>query len=130
MTIIPETVSPKLMLYLTDKQIIKEMGVGINSGRKALQQMRLHPKFPGKNLAGKRYWPSVRAFLDVWNGLTVEGAGKPAGQEDQHEQTPYRGRAWANLEASKERLRRRVARVEKGLPAEEPSDCRVHEGAD
>ena len=45
----------QLPFYVTEKQIIERMGVGIHSGRKAIQKMRLHPKFPPKDIGGKRY---------------------------------------------------------------------------
>lgn len=97
-------------LYVTEGQIIQRMGVGRHSGRKALQKMREHPKFPPKDIGGKRYWPSVRDFLDLWNNRSIAAPGNQAGQEQQDNgKTPYRGRAGASLEAAKERLGRRMA---------------------
>src|ERR1700757_4921471 len=90
--------------YVTDGEIAKRMRVGINSGRKALQKMRQHPKFPPKTIGGKRYWPSVAAFLHFWNGLTLDVPGIPAGQENDHGQTSHSGRRRPSLEATKEWL--------------------------
>jgi hypothetical protein len=96
-------------LYVTDGEIAKRMGVGINNGRKALQKMRLHPKFPPKDIGGKRYWPSVRDFLDLWNNRTIDAPGNSAGQEHHNGQTTHSGRARPSLAAAKERLGSRVA---------------------
>lgn len=95
--------------YVTDGEIVHRMRVGINSGRKALQKMREHPKFPPKTIGGKRFWPSVAAFLHLWNGLTLDAPGIPAGQEQNHGQTTNSGRARPSLAAAKERLGSRVA---------------------
>jgi hypothetical protein len=122
-------------LYVTDGEIAKRMGVGINNGRKALQKMRLHPKFPPKDIGGKRYWPSVRDFLDLWNNRTIDATGNSAGQEqNDNAKTPYRGRAGASLEAAKERLGRRMARAagHSGgrLQALDAPDRHIHERSD
>ena len=93
-------------LYVTDAEIIKQMKVGINAGRKALQQMRQHPKFPPRTIGGKRYWPAVRAFLDLWNGLTVEAPGIAAGQENSNGKAAHTGRRRPGLEATQRRLGR------------------------
>jgi hypothetical protein len=112
----------QLPLYVTEAEIVERMGVGINSGRKALQEMRLHPKFPPRAIGGKRYWPSVVDFLDIWNGRhVVDAAVAPAEQ-------PYRGRAWANLEAAEERLRRRMAGKKAALGPEAPEQDRARYG--
>jgi hypothetical protein len=95
--------------YVTDAEIIKRMGVGINSGRKALQKMREHPRFPPKTIGGKRYWPSVRDFLDFWNNRSITAPGNPAGQEHHHGQTPHTGRARPRLAAAEERMGSRLA---------------------
>jgi hypothetical protein len=42
-------------LYVTLEQIPALMGVGINSGRKAPQEMRKHPKFLPRSIRGKYY---------------------------------------------------------------------------
>lgn len=95
--------------YVTLTEIPKRMRVGINSGRKALQEMRKHPRFPKPTIGGKYFWPSVADFLNFWNGRSVEGAGKSAGQEQDNGQTSHTGRAWTRLEAAKKRLGSRVA---------------------
>lgn len=96
-------------VYVTEAEIVERMGVGINSGRKAIQKMREHPKFPPKTIGGKRFWPSVAAFLHLWNGLTLDAPGNCAGQETNNGQTTHSKRAWARLEAAEERLGRRLA---------------------
>jgi hypothetical protein len=67
--------------YVTDGEIARRMRVGINSGRKALQKMRQDPRFPQKTIGGKRYWPSVRDFLDLWNNRTITAPDNSVGQE-------------------------------------------------
>jgi len=95
--------------YVTDGEIARRMGVGINSGRKALQQMRAHPRFPPKTIGGKRFWPAVADFLRFWNGLTIDAPGTSAGQQEHHHgQTEHTGRAWPRLEAAKRRLGSRM----------------------
>jgi hypothetical protein len=96
-------------LYVTEGEIVKRMGVGMNSGRKAVQQMRNHPQFPPKTIGGKRYWPAVRDFLEIWNNRSIPAAGNSAGQETTHGQTSHTGRARPSLAAAKERLGSRVA---------------------
>jgi hypothetical protein len=94
--------------YVTQGEIVRRMGVGINAGAKALQQMRKHPKFPPKTIGGKYFWPSVVEFLQFWNGRIVDAPGISAGQEDNHGQTTNTGRARPRLAAAKERLGSRV----------------------
>lgn len=96
-------------VYVTEGEIVERMNVGINAGRKALQKMRLHPRFPPKTIGGKRFWPSVAAFLHLWNGLTLDAPGIPAGQEQPNGQTTHSGRARPSLAAAKQRLGSRVA---------------------
>src|SRR6266404_5149111 len=97
----PETLErEKDKLYVTDGEIARRMGVGINSGRKAMQKMRRHPKFPPKTIGGKRYWPSVRDFLDLWNNRTIDAHSISAGQEIAHGQTTHTGRARPRLAAA------------------------------
>jgi hypothetical protein len=121
-------------LYVTEKQIIERMGVGINAGRKAVQRMRQHPKFPPKDIGGKRYWPSVRDFLDSWNNRTITAPGDPAGQETTNGKTSYSGRARPSLAAAKEWLGGRVdmpsGHRKERLQANHASDRRVRERAD
>jgi hypothetical protein len=95
--------------YVTEAEIVKRMRVGIHSGRKAIQEMREHPKFPPKTIGGKRFWPSVVDFLNFWNGRTVDAPGISPGQEQPHGQTPHSGRARPRLAAAKQRLGSRVA---------------------
>ena len=96
-------------LYVTQKEIVARMGVGINAGNKEVQKMRQHPKFPPKGVGGKWYWPSVRDFLDFWNNRTVDAPSISAGQENTHGQTTHSGRARPRLAAAKERLGGRLA---------------------
>jgi hypothetical protein len=93
-------------LYVTEGEIVRRMGVGINSGRKALQEMKKHPKFPPKAIGGKYYWGSMVDFLDLWNGRA-----RPLRQDANHEPIVARSRTWAALEAAKERLGHEVARA-------------------
>jgi hypothetical protein len=92
-------------LYVTEREIVRRMGVGINSGRKALQEMKKHPKFPPKTIGGKYYWGSMVDFLDLWNGRA-----KPLRQDANHEPIARR-RSWPEIEAAKERLGRDMARA-------------------
>lgn len=122
-------------LYVTEKQIIERMGVGIQAGRKAIQKMRLHPKFPSKDIGGKRYWPSVRDFLDSWNNRTIAAPSIQAGQEEvEHEKTPVNRRARPSLAAAKEWLGGRVAvpagHSKERLQAINAPDRRVRERTD
>lgn len=84
-------------LYVTESEIVRRMGVGIHSGRKAIQKMRLHPQFPAKEIGGKRYWPSVKDFLDRWNNRTLTAPSDQAGLETGNGKTPYSGRARPSL---------------------------------
>jgi hypothetical protein len=95
--------------YVTLAVIKKRMGVGIHSGRKALTEMRKHPKFPKATIGGKYFWPSIADFLLIWNGLTVDAPGIAAGQENSNGQTSNTGRPRPRLAAAKERLGGRVA---------------------
>ncbi len=96
-------------IYVTEGEIVERMNVGINAGRKALQKMRLDPRFPPKTIGGKRFWPAVAAFLHLWNGLTLVAPGNSAGQEQPNGQTTHSGRARPSLAAAKQRLGSRVA---------------------
>jgi hypothetical protein len=122
-------------LYVTEGEIVRRMGVGIHAGRKAVQAMRLDPKFPPKNIGGKRYWPSVRAFLDIWNGLSVSAPGIAARQEDQNGQTDDDSRyERARLAATEERVGRRMARAagvsDEGISTIDEATRRIREHAD
>jgi hypothetical protein len=105
---LPETTTPET-LYVTEGEIVRRLGVGQNAGRKALQKMREHPRFPPKTIGGKRFWPSVVDFLNLWNGRSLNASGISAGQETNHGQTTNSGRARPRLAAAKERLGSRVA---------------------
>jgi len=94
-------------LYVILEEIPALMGVGINSGRKALQEMRKHPKFPPRSIGGKYYWPLVKDFLDIWNGRRVDVRGVPA--EQAHVEISNMGRRRPGLEATKRRLAERMA---------------------
>ncbi|MDB5616607.1 MAG: hypothetical protein JWQ24_845 [Tardiphaga sp.] len=73
----------QLPLYVTDGEIARRMGVGVKAGRKAIQQLRLHPKFPPRTFGGRRYWPSVVDFLDAWNGRASAVRTDPAAPPDE-----------------------------------------------
>jgi hypothetical protein len=91
----------QLPLYVTEGEIIRRMGVGIHSGRKALQKMRLHPKFPPQTIGAKRYWPSVVDFLDFWNGRSAAVCEDPQMLDVHH------GRPRPSLEAARAWLKER-----------------------
>jgi hypothetical protein len=112
----PETIEREnIALWVTDAGMIRRMGVGINSGRKALQQMRKHPKFPPRSIGGKTYWPSAVDFFDFWNGRRVDVPGIPA--EQAHVEISHTGRRRPGLEATKKRLEEiRLKREAAGLP--------------
>lgn len=93
----------ELPLYVSDKQIIERMGVGIDAGRKALQAMRLDPGFPTRTIGGKRYWPSVVDFLDRWNGRLVPAPFAAARDDPSHEQASAVERRFAAIERSIDR---------------------------
>ena len=95
--------------YVTEGEIVKRMRVGRDAGRKAVQEMRKHPRFPPKTIGGKRYWPSVRDFLDFWNNRSITAPGIPAEQEQNHGQTSHTGRARPRLEAAEARMGSRLA---------------------
>jgi hypothetical protein len=105
----PEKERDNTALWVTDAEMVRRMGVGINSGRKALQQMRKHPKFPPRSIGGKTYWPSAVDFFDLWNGRRPDVPGLPSDQS--HVSLSCMGRARASLEAAKERLVRDMARA-------------------
>jgi len=92
--------------YCTDKELIRRMGVGLNSGARELKRMREHPACPPRSVGGKTYWPSFRDFLDIWNKRTLATPGNPAGHGDNHGQTSHRGRPRPSLEAAERRLGR------------------------
>jgi hypothetical protein len=93
----------QLPLYVTDKQLIQRMGVGIRSGQTALQEMRQHAAFSPRAIGGKRYWPSVVDFLDFWNARRVEAISNPKLQPGV-DAPRYRGGIWENLQAAKKQL--------------------------
>jgi hypothetical protein len=106
-------------LYVTLEEIPALMGVGINSGRKAPQEMRKHPKFPPRSIGGKYHWPLVKDFLDIWNGRRVDVRGVPA--EQAHAEISHTGRRRPALEAAQKWLEEvRLEREAAGLPPIEP----------
>jgi hypothetical protein len=96
-------------VWLTDGEIIKRMRVGQNAGRKALQEMRKHPKFPPRSIGGKTYWGSMVDFFDSWNGRRPDAPDISAGQETNHGQTTNSGRARPSLAAAEKWLGSGVA---------------------
>lgn len=98
---------PTDTLWVTDAEMIRRMGVGRGSGRKALQAMRKHPKFPPRSIGGKTYWPSAMDFFDFWNGRRADVPGLPSDQA--HVTISHTGRRRPVLEAAKARLAQRQA---------------------
>jgi hypothetical protein len=60
-------------LYVSDKEIVRRLGLPVNSGRAMLRALAADPRFPkpDKMLGDKRYWPAVKLFLDRRNGVTI-----------------------------------------------------------
>jgi hypothetical protein len=96
-------------VYCTDKELIARIGVGLNSGARALKAMRKHPLCPPRSIGGKTYWPAFRNFLDLWNHNNLAAPGIPAGQEKSDGETKHHGRPRHRLAAAKERLARDLA---------------------
>jgi hypothetical protein len=97
--------------YCNDRELIERMRVGLNAGRKALQEMRKDPRCPPRSIGGKTYLPAFLMFLDRWNGVSVDAPGNPAGmQEGNHGTTSHKGRARPSLAAAEELVGRGVAR--------------------
>lgn len=93
-------------VYLTDRDLIRKIGVGLNAGARELKRMREHPRCPPRGLAGKTYWPAFRDFLDIWNGRNIAAPGIAAGQEDPNGKTKPTRRPRPSLAAAEELLGR------------------------
>jgi hypothetical protein len=61
-------------LYLSDAELIRRLGVPAKVLRPLLPGLEDKYNFPRKQplFGGRRYWPSVKAWLDKHNGLTVD----------------------------------------------------------
>lgn len=74
---------PRNPLYLSDAELIERLNCGEKRGRAAIRAME-REGFPQPDpLIGKRYFPAVKRFLDVRNGLAPNShAGfAPDGEE-------------------------------------------------
>ena len=72
----PDTLErEKDLLYVTDAQLIRRMGVPEKQGRAMLQDLAKKPGFPRKQAyaGGRRYWPAVKEYFDELNGLKSTG---------------------------------------------------------
>lgn len=72
-------------LFVTDAELIRQLGVGEKTGRKALLNFEKQGLIPRRDEAfgNKRYWPAVKAFLDRRSGLKVDEPVKtPVFQEN------------------------------------------------
>lgn len=72
----PETLErEKDKLYLTDRELIRKLGVPVKMGKAVLAVLDREKRhgFPPKlqTWGGRRYWPAVKAFLDRTGGLTM-----------------------------------------------------------
>lgn len=70
----PETIKrEKGKLYLTDAELIRRLGVPRHIAKTTIKFYEDKGGFPPKQkmFGGRRYWPSVQAWLDKQNGLTL-----------------------------------------------------------
>ena len=65
----------KDLLYVTEAQLIRRLGVPEKDGRAMLQDLAKKPGFPRKQgyASGRRYWPAVKEYFDKLNGLKSTG---------------------------------------------------------
>ena len=71
----PQTLErEKDKLYLTDAELIRRLGVPEKVLRPMLPLLEKDYNFPKKSalFGGRRYWPAVKAWLDKYNGLTMD----------------------------------------------------------
>lgn len=63
-------------LYLTDAELIRRIGVPEKTMRSMLPGLEKNYGFPKKSplFGERRYWPAVKSWLDMHNGLTVDPA--------------------------------------------------------
>jgi hypothetical protein len=63
-------------LYLTDAELIRRIGVPEKTMRSMLPGLEKNYGFPKKSplFGDRRYWPAVKTWLDMHNGLTVDPA--------------------------------------------------------
>jgi hypothetical protein len=61
-------------LYLTDAELIRRLGVPEKVLRPMLPGLEKHYGFPKRSVlfGNRRYWPTVKAWLDKYNGLPLE----------------------------------------------------------
>lgn len=71
-------------LYLSDRQIAKELGIGADLWRKQAAELE-REGLPRRDegFGRRRYWPAVKAFLDRRNGLS-DASDKPARTWSEH----------------------------------------------
>jgi hypothetical protein len=60
-------------LFVTDAELIRRMGVPEKEARDAIAELELRNAFPRKLKiwGNRRYWPAVKAYLDMNYGATV-----------------------------------------------------------
>ena len=71
----PETLErEKDKLYLLDSELIRRLGVPEKVMRSMLPGLEKNYGFPKKSplFGGRRYWPTVKTWLDRHNGLTMD----------------------------------------------------------
>lgn len=71
-------------LWITDAEMIRRMGVPEKIARDAIRVLDSKPSgFPRKQAlwGNRRYWPAVRAYLDRYNGLTLDA---PSNRRERH----------------------------------------------
>src|SRR5262249_8429825 len=79
-------------LFVTEKEMCRRIGVSVQTGRIALERQGFPRKQP--LFGNRRYWPAVRHFLDVINGLAERQSYRYSGAIDGPETVPeprYRG---------------------------------------
>lgn len=67
-------------LYVTDAELIRRLGAPRDKTRMVIQSLDNNPRsgFPKKQkLWGeRRYWPAVKAYFDLQNGLKMGGSNR------------------------------------------------------
>lgn len=63
-------------LYLTDAELVRRLGVPEKTLRPMLPGLEKDYGFPKKSalFGDRRYWPAVKAWLDVHHGLNVDAS--------------------------------------------------------
>jgi len=80
-------------LFVTDSEIIRRLGVPEKAARAAIQELDRHRAFPPKDplMGNRRYWPAVRAFFDLRNGVTIGSASHAIDGADRWQGQKSRG---------------------------------------